>query len=1033
MRRAALLLVLAAVTAAPPAAQAAFPQTAPDDPLYDASPLPNATNEQWDLASPSGGFDRGISAQSAWPLSVGAGITIADIDVGVQLDHPDLAGRWALNRGETGRDRRGRDRATNGADDDRNGYVDDWRGWDFFARDNNPTSDTANTHGTNVAGVLGAATDNGIGIAGIAPGARILAVRSADDILHQGVRLAEAIVYAADRRATVASMSLGTDSNPRAMYRAAAYAERKGMVLVAAMGNEFHFHHEFPATLDRAISVGAINPDTANTTALNGDLATVATDFKVRAAYSDYGPHIDVVAPTQVPTTQWGGGYIKNWSGTSAATPHVAGVVALVAARGRSLGLRLRPGEIRQIIRMTAQDIVDPTQGIAAGWDRFTGWGRVDAYEAVRRAARGRIPPDPELTAPSWYDPVAGRLTVRGRVRGRSPSRWTLELGAGEEPASWTRLSAGRRSRVLARVNARRLAPGGYTLRLRATDADRNVGEDRRFFFAIDDPTLKRGYPRSLRSSGESSPALADLDGDGAAEIVLATSDGIVRVLSGRTGRELRGWPRRMRAAPASRATARRIGTVRSGFLATPAVGDIAGGRAPEVVAAGLDGRVYAWTARGRRLAGFPRRIDATRPPPGGRLDAAIYASPALGDLNRDGKLDIVVGAADQRIYAWDGRGRRLRGWPVLARDSAQDGEFKILSSPAIGDVDGDGSPDVVEGTAEGYGSPPSTTGRVYAFSARGRLLPGWPVKPHAVAANSIPLAGQGVPGSIALADVDGNGSDEIAAAAFTGEPQLFRGDGSTVPGPGSSEDHFESSGRGAASPASSPSALALGSSGSFGRLSPGGPLRFFSGMVDSRLAAAQASPARPVAFEHLLGGWDAGSGKWLAAFPRPVEGWQIATAPVIADVDGDGRAEVLEGTSGYLLHAYRADGSEPRGWPKQTGGWLLASPAVADVDGDGRLEVAAVTREGHLFVWDTPARASSMVEWGSFRHDASNTGRYATAPRSVRGRRPAADRRSGAPRCRTGASRDRSVRRARCRRPRSGVRGATWAEGRPQ
>src|SRR5437764_15117818 len=126
MRAIALVGILAAASlAAPGTAAAAFPQGPPNDPVYNADPLPNATDEQWDLASPALGFDRGISADRAWPLSTGRGVTIADVDVGVQLSHPDLAGRWAINRGETGRDRHGRNRATNGRDDDHNGFVDD--------------------------------------------------------------------------------------------------------------------------------------------------------------------------------------------------------------------------------------------------------------------------------------------------------------------------------------------------------------------------------------------------------------------------------------------------------------------------------------------------------------------------------------------------------------------------------------------------------------------------------------------------------------------------------------------------------------------------------------------------------------------------------------------------------------------------------------------------------------------------------------------------------------------------------------------
>jgi hypothetical protein len=416
---------------------------------------------------------------------------------------------------------------------------------------------------------------------------------------------------------------------------------------------------------------------------------------------------------------------------------------------------------------------------------------------------------------------------------------------------------------------------------------------------------------------------------------------------------------------------------VRSGFLATAAVGDIAGGRRPEVVAAGLDGRVYAWTARGRRLRGFPFHIALHRTAEQGRLDGAIYATPALADLDRDGKLDVVFGAADQHIYAVKGNGRPVPGWPVLARDTGAGGDVaKILSSPAIGDLNGDGSPDVVEGTAESYGSTPDMSGRVYAFSAAGKPLPGWPVAPPGLAVNSIPLAGQGVPMSPVLADVDGDRHDEVAVASFTGQPELYRGDGTRMSGAGG-PSHFSVSGTGAGSRASSPSVLALGANAAFGRTQPGGPLRLFGGVVDSRLAAAQGSPGTKLPFEHLVGGWDAASGDWLASYPIPIEGWQIPTAPAVADVDGDGKAEVIAGSSGDVLHAYREDGSEPAGWPKDTGGWLLASPAVGDVDGDGKLEVVAVTRDGWLYVWDTPTRAGGQRQWPSFRHDPRNTGRY--------------------------------------------------------
>ncbi|HEX8052735.1 MAG TPA: S8 family serine peptidase, partial [Thermoleophilaceae bacterium] len=258
----ACVLLLLMLPATP--AVAAFPEGPPNDPLYDASPLPNATAEQWDLSSPALGFDRGISVDRAWPLTLGEGVTIAEIDAGVDYGHPDLAGRWAPG------------------------------GYDFYARDPDPTSDTQVSHGTNVAGVLGATADNGLGIAGIAPRSPILPIRTSDNIIHQGARIAEAIVYATDRGARAISMSLGADSFPGSLRRAVSYAHRHGVVMAVASGNEFHFHHHQPQVLDGVLAVGGVNPDSANLSARDQTLAQAASDFTTRASYSNYGAHLDV-------------------------------------------------------------------------------------------------------------------------------------------------------------------------------------------------------------------------------------------------------------------------------------------------------------------------------------------------------------------------------------------------------------------------------------------------------------------------------------------------------------------------------------------------------------------------------------------------------------------------------------------------------------------------------------------------------------------------------------------------------------------
>ncbi len=971
MSRLAAAMMAAALLPAP--AFAAFPQDPPNDPLFDASPLPGATNEQWDIQEGSG-----IGASGAWPLSIGAGERIAQIDLGVEVDHPDLRDSFCRDTAEA--------QGQTGVDDDRNGFVDDVIGWDFYDRDADVRSDTGADHGTNVGGVLAARADNGIGIAGIAPGACQIAVRTADGILHQGHRLAQAVVYATDRGARSISMSLGAESFPSALRTAVRYAHRRGAVIAVASGNEFHFHHHQPQLFDEVLAVGGVTPNTADLADKDPGLALFAQRFDTRAHYSDYGPHLDVVAPTQVPTTHVNGGFRMTWSGTSASAPHAAATAALVRARGRALGLELTAGEVIQLIRMTATDLTDPAEGEHAGWDVKTGWGRVDAAAAVRRVGTDSLPPDANILTPEWYEPVGpgfSTVEVRGFVRGRSATSWTLEAGSGEDPSSWAQVGRGetagslRRPAVLARIPRSALPRGAVTLRLRATDSRGNAGEDRVFFRVLGDgERLRPGFPVALGSAGESSPQLADLDGDRRDEIVLALADGTIAVRSGRSGRVRKGWPRRMRATAGSRPVARRIGTVRPGFLGTPAVGNVVGSARPEIIAAGLDGRVYGWRTDGKPLRGFPVRIAISRPQERGQLDAAIYASPALADLNGDGRLDIVVAASDQRVYVWDGRGRTLVGWPVLVRDGSTGMPGKIAASPAIGDIDGDHSLDVVVSSAEAYGSTPLTSGRIHAFYAAGRPKPGWPVAPSALAANSIPLVGQGVPGGAVLADLDGDGADEVLTpGAFTGMPTAYRGDGTEMPnGETSSAPHFANTGRGAQSSATAPAALALGANAVVAPTRPGGPLRFFSGLVDYRLVQAQLLPAQRVYFEHLMGGWDAASGAWLGAFPRAVEGWQIVSAPAVADVDGDGTAEVIAGGSGNVLHAFSEGGGEPAGWPKRPEGWLLAAPAAGDVDGDGLLEVVAVTRAGQLFAWDTDGRSAP---WPSLRGNARNTGAY--------------------------------------------------------
>ena len=127
------------------------------------------------------------------------------------------------------------------------------------------------------------------------------------------------------------------------------------------------------------------------------------------------------------------------------------------------------------------------------------------------------------------------------------------------------------------------------------------------------------------------------------------------------------------------------------------------------------------------------------------------------------------------------------------------------------------------------------------------------------------------------------------------------------------------------------------------------------------------------------LGGWElTGSTDvepMLPGFPRRMEDLMILARPLAWDVDGDGELEVLMGSGGYLLHAFHRDGSEARGFPKFTGGWIFSAPAGGDLDGDGRPEIVAVTREGYLFAWETEVGVATA-------HDVPSEG--AQVPKSV-------------------------------------------------
>jgi subtilisin family serine protease len=295
----------------------------PDAPRRAFAVVPNDRffRQQWGLnntgqsvGGTTGTVDADIDAPEAWQLTTGsAAVTVAVIDSGVELDHPDLAAGIWRNPGESG-DRR----EYNGADDDGNGLVDDWRGWDWVDDDNDPTD--ANGHGTHVAGTVGARGNDGSGVTGVAWDVSLMPLRTlganGSGYVSDVIR---AYGYAGARKAHIVNASLGGSAFSRAERDAIAAAPQT--LFVVAAGNDSADNDAQPSY--------PCNHALANV------VCVAATDQRDGLAdFSNYGATtVDLAAPGDNIASTYTGGSWALLSGTSMATPHVAGAAALLWAR----------------------------------------------------------------------------------------------------------------------------------------------------------------------------------------------------------------------------------------------------------------------------------------------------------------------------------------------------------------------------------------------------------------------------------------------------------------------------------------------------------------------------------------------------------------------------------------------------------------------------------------------------------------------------------------------------------------------------
>jgi subtilisin family serine protease len=367
--------------------------------------------EQWPLQG-----DGPMGIDSAWRQTTGADVTVAIIDSGIDLGHPDLAPNLWTNPGEV---------AGNGVDDDGNGYVDDVHGYDFVDGDGIPQD--ANGHGTHVAGIVGARGGNGVGVAGVAWQARLMAVRVLDATARGTTTdVARAIHYAVDNGARIINLSLAGPASTPDLEEAVRSAQARDVLIVAAAGND-------GADLGAAPTYPAAYPE--------DDVLGVAATTRAGglSSVSDYGPGADLAAPgEQILSTALGGGY--EWrTGTSMAAPEVAGALVLLAAARPDLDATGLRGALLAGVRHTGLPVQD---------------GALDAGAALRSViapAAWRSAPAPAL---SGYASGTPRRASSTAATGRQAAKQRSAAARRRQAAA----AARRRARARAKARAHRAA-----------------------------------------------------------------------------------------------------------------------------------------------------------------------------------------------------------------------------------------------------------------------------------------------------------------------------------------------------------------------------------------------------------------------------------------------------------------------------------------------------------------------------------------------------------------------------------------------
>lgn len=420
----------------------------------------------WGQAHPDLWGHHWIGAPAAWNLSTGKNITVAVVDTGLDLEHPDLKGNLWVNAKEI---------PGNNLDDDGNGWVDDIHGYDFIGPNQakrlpGPLKNDMDGHGTHVAGTIAATGNNGLGLLGVAYDAQLMGIKVLDDSGYGSISACvQGLLYAAAQGAQVVNCSWGSEEYSQALHESIQELYAKGVVVVAAAGNEASDVMDFgPAHFPQVITVAAL------TDQMNFNVP----ETQGFSSYSNMGARVDIAAPgdnilsLHADRANTNALVAENYallSGTSMATPHVSGVVALILSQKPQTPVE----QIRQILKSSARTVSTNQLGATLGI------GCVDAAAAL--SVKGVL--EAHIQSPDTHSTLNMNqvLNILGTAQGENFALYELQWGLGRNPESWQSIQQSTQAVLngtLGSLDLKTLPQAVLTLRLSVQDQEGRVFRD---------------------------------------------------------------------------------------------------------------------------------------------------------------------------------------------------------------------------------------------------------------------------------------------------------------------------------------------------------------------------------------------------------------------------------------------------------------------------------------------------------------------------------------------------------------------------